>query len=66
MANAGPDTGSSQFFINLIDNNFLDSKHPVFGTVVEGMDVVDTIGKTKTGPGDRPLQNVTIVRAVMA
>ena len=66
MANAGPDTGGSQFFINLIDNNFLDSKHPVFGTVVEGMDVVDTIGKTKTGPGDRPLQNVTIVRAVMA
>jgi peptidylprolyl isomerase len=66
MANAGPNTGGSQFFINLIDNNFLDSKHPVFGTVVEGMDVVDTIGKTKTGPGDRPLQNVTIVRAVMA
>jgi peptidylprolyl isomerase len=65
MANAGPDTGGSQFFINLIDNNFLDSKHPVFGIVVEGMDVVDTIGKTKTGSGDRPLQNVTIVRAVM-
>jgi peptidylprolyl isomerase len=66
MANAGPNTGGSQFFINLADNNFLDSKHPVFGTVVEGMDVVDTIGKTKTGPGDRPLQNVTIVSAVMA
>jgi peptidylprolyl isomerase len=65
MANAGPNTGGSQFFINLVDNNFLDSKHPVFGKVVDGMDVVDKIGKTKTGPGDRPLQNVTIIRAVM-
>ena len=66
MANAGPDTGGSQFFINLVDNNFLDAKHPVFGTVVEGMDVVDKIGKVATGPGDRPLQNVTIIRAAMA
>jgi peptidylprolyl isomerase len=65
MANAGPNTGGSQFFINLVDNNFLDAKHPVFGKVVEGMDVVDAIGKVKTGPGDRPVQNVTIIRAVM-
>jgi len=65
MANAGPNTGGSQFFINLIDNNFLDSKHPVFGTVSNGMDVVDAIGKVRTGAGDRPVQNVTIIRAVM-
>jgi peptidylprolyl isomerase len=65
MANAGPNTGGSQFFINLVDNNFLDSKHPVFGTVVEGMDVVDAIAKVKTGAGDRPVQDVTIIRAIM-
>ena len=68
MANAGPDTGGSQFFINLVNNNYLDTKHPVFGKVVEGMDVVDTIAKVQTSGqagGNRPLQNVTIIRAVM-
>jgi peptidylprolyl isomerase len=65
MANSGPNTGGSQFFINLVDNNFLDSKHPVFGKVIEGMDVVDKIGKTKTLRGDRPAKDVTIIRAVM-
>ncbi|PKL69406.1 MAG: peptidylprolyl isomerase [Methanomicrobiales archaeon HGW-Methanomicrobiales-1] len=67
MANAGPNTGGSQFFINLVNNNYLDTIHPVFGKVVEGMDVVDTIAKVPTsgGPLYHPLQNVTIVKAVM-
>jgi peptidylprolyl isomerase len=63
MANAGPNTGGSQFFINLVNNNFLDEKHPVFGKIVEGMDIIDKIGKTKTGPGDRPIKEVKIVKA---
>ena len=63
MANAGPNTGGSQFFINLVDNNFLDSKHPVFGKVVEGMDVVDEIAKVATDANDRPLEEVKILKA---
>ena len=63
MANAGPNTGGSQFFINLVNNNYLDTKHPVFGKVVGGMDVVDRIAKVQTDANNRPLQNVTIIRA---
>ncbi|NMC10283.1 MAG: peptidylprolyl isomerase [Methanothrix sp.] len=63
MANAGPNTGGSQFFINLVDNNYLDKAHPAFGKVVEGMDVVDAIGKVKTNSMDRPLKEVKILSA---
>lgn len=63
MANAGPNTGGSQFFINLVDNNYLDEMHPVFGEVVEGMDVVDAIGNVETNAEDRPLEEVKIIRA---
>jgi peptidylprolyl isomerase len=67
MANAGPNTGSSQFFINLVDNSaerpFLDDSHPVFGKVIEGMDVVDSIGDVPTDAEDKPLQDVRIIRA---
>jgi peptidylprolyl isomerase len=63
MANAGPNTGGSQFFLNLVDNNYLDKAHPVFGKVVEGMDVVDKMGKVKTGAMDRPAKEVKILSA---
>ena len=63
MANRGPNTGSSQFFINLVDNNYLDSKHPVFGVVTAGMDVVDTIGKVPTDANDKPRDEVKILKA---
>ena len=63
MANAGPNTGSSQFFINLENNNFLDTKHPAFGIVIEGKEIVDKIAQVQTDGGDRPLQEVKIIEA---
>lgn len=70
MANSGPNSGGSQFFINLVDNEYLDfdkqplsSKHPVFGKVVEGMEVIDKIGNVQTAAGDRPVKEVKIISA---
>jgi cyclophilin family peptidyl-prolyl cis-trans isomerase len=61
MANAGPNTNGSQFFINVADNSYLDTRHTVFGKVVSGYDVVETISLVDTIPGaDRPIQDVVI------
>ena len=60
MANAGPNTNGSQFFINVADNAFLDTKHTVFGKVISGLDVVAAIEKTPVAPGDRPLTPMVI------
>lgn len=67
MANSGPETGGSQFFINLVDNLGLDfdkepasSKHPVFGRVLNGMGVVDAIGDTKVNERSLPLEAVVV------
>lgn len=72
MANTGrPNSGSSQFFINTANNAYLDwfsagpSKHPVFGKVVGGMDVIEKISATPTGAGDRPVTPVQMVKVTV-
>lgn len=73
MANTGrPNSGSCQFFINTVHNHYLDwfspgqSKHPVFGKVTSGMDVVNKIGSAPTGPGDRPREPIQMIKVTVS
>lgn len=66
MANSGPNTNKSQFFITLAPTEWLDGKHTIFGRVLEGMKVIQQMGLVPTSDSDRPLEDIRIITATVS